>query len=291
MSVEVTRKLIEQGDFEEALNNQWALIDSGDEEARLDLAYLQDELGLHYFSQDQYLYLVENEPGLALEAARGAIQNYVWLREYDSARELLDSFPSLRGDLGAYVDSSEANFSTLTKDVDFLEDLVSTIFAEYGAVQSDFQANLSLENLQTKLSMEEWLMNVAIDLSNQPNSAMGNVSIDVSLAGSASAQRPLKALVGSDIERTRDYLKTSADAIGMLSDLPEIALRVNPIFQEACVAGKKAANKFIWLTYSQDKELNAEESQAIENVCWGLQRLGQANEGFAAFVLAGITED
>ena len=290
MSIEATKQLIEQGNFEQAIDGQWKLIEEGDAEARLDLAYLQDELGLHYFSQDQYLYLVENEPDLAPEAARGAIQNYVWLREYDSARELLNSFPSLRGDLGAYVDSSEANFSTLTKDVDFLEDLVSTIFSEYGAVQSDFQANLSLENLQTKLSMEEWLMNIAIDLSNQPNSAIGNVAIDIQIAGSMAVSRPLKALVGNETERARDYLKTCADAIGLLSDLPEFALRVNPIFQEACVAGKKAANKFIWLTYSQDQELSPEESQAIENICWGLQRLGDTSEGFAAFVLAGVTE-
>lgn len=290
MSIEVTKQLIEQGNFEKALDGQWKLIEEGDAEARLDLAYLQDDLGLHYFSQDQYLYLLENEPDFALEAARGAIQNYVWLREYESARELLNRFPSLRGDLGAYVDSSEANFSTLTKDVDFIEDLVSTIFSEYGAVQSDFQANLSLENLQTKLSMEEWLMNIAIDLSNQPHSAMGNVAIEVQVAGSISVSRPLKSLVGNETERARDYLKTCADAIGLLSDLPEFALRVNPIFQEACAAGKKAANKFIWLTYSQDQELSPEESQAIENICWGLQRLADTSEGFAAFVLAGVTE-
>jgi hypothetical protein len=290
MSIEVTRQLIEEGDFEAALDNQWSLIDGGDEGARLDLAHLHDELGLHYFSQDQYLYLIENEPDFALEGAHGAIQNYVWLREYDSARDLLSQFPSLQGDLSDYVESSEANFSTLTKGAEFLEDLVSSIYADIEGVQRDFHSNLSLDNLQTKLAMEEWLMNIAIDLSNQPNSAMGNVSIEVSLAGSLGVQRPLKTLVGSEIDRARDYLKTSADAIGVLSGLPEFALRVNPIFQEACVAGKKAANKFIWLTYTQDRELNPEESQAIENICWGLQRMGDTSQGFAAFVLAGITE-
>lgn len=290
MSIEITRQFIEQGDFEEAQNNHWSAIDAGAEEVRLDLGHLFDDLGLHYFSQDQYLYLIENEPDFALEAARGAIQNYVWLREYESARELLTSFPALQGDLLAYVESSEEGFSTLNKGAEFIEDLVSTIFADIADIQGDFLSNLSLENLQTKLSMEEWLMNIAIDLSNQPGSAMGNVSIEVSIAGSMAVQRPLKTLVGSEIDRARDYLKTCADAIGLLSDLPEFALRVNPIFQEACVAGKKAANKFIWLTYSQDQELSPEEAQAIENICWGLQRLGDTREGFAAFVLGGVTE-
>lgn len=290
MSIEITRQLIEQGNFEEALDNQWSLIDGGDEEARIDLAHLQDELGLHYFSQDQYLYLIENEPDFAQEAARGAIQNYIWLREYDSARGLLGQFPTLQKDLSDYVESSEANFSTLTKGAEFIEDLVSSIFTDIEAVQADFYSNLSLDNLQMKLAMEEWLMNIAIDLNNQPNSSMGNVSIEVSIAGSLAAQRPLKTLVGSEIDRARDYLKTSADAIGVLSGLPEFALRVNPIFQEACVAGKKAANKFIWLTFTQDRELNPEESQAIENICWGLQRMGDTSQGFAAFVLAGIIE-
>ena len=290
MSIEITRQLIEQGNFEEALDNQWSLIDGGDEEARIDLAHLQDELGLHYFSQDQYLYLIENEPVFAQEAARGAMQNYVWLREYDSARDLLGQFPTLQKDLSDYVESSEANFSTLTKGVEFIEDLVSSIFTDIEAVQGDFHSNLSLDNLQMKLAMEEWLMNIAIDLNNQPNSSMGNVSIEVSIAGSLAAQRPLKTLVGSEIDRARDYLKTSADAIGVLSGLPEFVLRVNPIFQEACVAGKKAANKFIWLTFTQDRELNPEESQAIENICWGLQRMGDTSQGFAAFVLAGIIE-
>lgn len=290
MSIEVTKELIEQGNFDQALDGQWELIDGGDPEARLDLAYLQDDLGLHYFSQDQYLYLIENEPDFALEAARGAIQNYVWLREYESARELLNNYPTLQSDLGSYAESSEANFSTLNKGAEFIEDLVSSIFAKIEEVKSDFYSNLSLDNLQTKLSMEEWLMNIAIDLSNQPNSAMGNVAIEVQVAGSMAVSRPLKALVGNETGRARDYLKTCADAIGLLSDLPEFALRVNPIFQEACAAGKKAANKFIWLTYSQDQELSPEESQAIENICWGLQRLGDTSEGFAAFVLAGVTE-
>lgn len=290
MSIEETKQLIERGNFEQALDGQWELIDGGDPEARLDLAYLQDDLGLHYFSQDQYLYLLENEPDFALEAARGAIQNYVWLREYESARELLTSFPALQSDLLAYVESSEAGFLTLNKGSEFIEDLVSSIFADMEKVKSDFYSNLSLENLQTRLSMQEWLMNIAIDLSNEPNSAMGNLAIEVQVAGSMAVSRPLRALVGNDIDRARDYLKTCADAIGLLSDLPEFALRVNPIFQEACAAGKKAANKFIWLTYSQEKELSPEESQAIENICWGLQRLGDTSEGFAAFVLAGVTE-
>lgn len=290
MSIEITRQLIEQGDFEEAQNNQWSAIDAGDEEARLDLCHLFDDLGLHYFSQDQYLYLLANEPDFALEATRGAVQNYIWLREYESARELLNNVRTLQSDLSSYVESSEANFSTLNKGAEFIEDLVSSIFVDIEEVKSDFYSNLSLENLQTLLSMEEWLMNIAIDLRIQPNSAMGHVAIDVQVAGSMAVSRPLKVLVGNETDRARDCLKTCADAIGLLSDLPEYALRVNPVFQMACAAGKKVANKLIWLIYSQDHELSAEESQAIENICWGLQRLGDTGEGFAAFVLAGVIE-
>lgn len=290
MSIEITRQLIEQGDFEEAQNNHWSAIDAGDAAVRLDLGHLFDDLGLHYFSQDQYLYLLENEPNFAVEAARGAIQNYVWLREYESARKLLVRFPALQSDLASYVESSEADFSTLNKEPELIENVVSSIFADVEGVKGDFYSNLSLENLQTKLSMEEWLMNIAIDLSFNPNSAMGHVAIDVQVAGSMAVSRPLKVLVGNGTDRARDYLKTCADAIGLLSDLPEYALRVNPVFQMACAAGKKVANKFIWLIYSQDHELSAEESQAIENICWGLQRLGDTGEGFAAYVLAGVTE-
>lgn len=290
MSIDTTIGLINQGDFEAALNHQWNLIDSGDEKSRLELAHLFDEVGLHYFSQDQYLYLIENEPDFEFEAARGAVQNFVWLREYGSARELLEQFPDLRLDLKDYVESSETNFSTLNKDPIFIEDLVVAIFNDIEAVKIRFGSNLTLETLQAKSSMEEWLMNIAIDLRNNPTSSMGSMSFGLSSVGAIATQRPLRTVIGNDIDRARDILNTCAAAVVMLSNLPEFSLSGNAIFVEACAMGKKFANKFIWLSYSQDRDLSREESQAIENICWGLQRLGDASEGFASFVLASVTE-
>ena len=290
MSIEVAKQLIQQGQFEQALDSQWESIDRGDAEARLDLAYLFEDFGLYYFAQDQYLYLLDNEPDFALEAGSGAIKNFVWFREYDAAKALLSKFSALQGELGVYTETSAKNYFTLDRGADFLVDVISAIFNDIESVQQDFYSNLSLENFQTKLSMDEWLMNIAIDLSNKPNSAMGDVAIDIQVAGSMAVSRPLKTWVGDETDRTREYVKTCAEAIGLLSDLPEFALRVNPIFQEACAAGKKAANKLIWLKYSKNQELNPEESQAIETICWGLQHLGATHEGFAAFVLAGVTE-
>ena len=290
MSLELTNKLIDQGDFEGALESLWNLIDGGHQEARLQLAYLQDDLGLHYFSQDQYLYLLENEPDFALEAAQGAIQNFVWFREYESAKELLAKFPSLQGSLATYVQNSEENYSTTNKGTEFIASVISDIFRDRDAVGAEFYSNLGLEVFRAKLNIDEWLMNIAIDLANQPKSALANLALEVPIAGSVAVERPLKEIVGSATDRARELLKTCADAIGMLSSLPESSLSGNPIFTEACAAGKKASNKLIWLVYSEDLELEPGDSQAIQNVCWGLQRLGNNQDAFAGFVLAGVTD-
>lgn len=290
MSIEVAVSLIEQGDFEGALEHLWDLIDGGDEEARLQMAYLQDDLGLHYFSQDQYLYLIENEPNFAQEAARGAIQNYVWFREYESARELLAEFPALNGELGSFVQNSEDNFSTLNKGADFISSVVTDIFRDVEDVRAQFYSNLGIDIFRTKSNIDEWLMNIAIDLQNEPNSVLANLSLEVPIAGSVALQRPLKAIIGSAADRVRDHLKSCADAIGHLSNLPESGLPANQTFIEACASGKKAANKLIWLVYSADQNLEPGDSQLIQTVCWGLQRMGNIREGFAGFVLAGVTD-
>ena len=278
MTIEIAKNLISAGNFDEALDSQWDLISSGDEEARLDLAYFFDELGLHYFSQDQYIYLMENQPEFAPEAAAGAVANYVWLREYAHAIELLDQYPQLPASLRSYVRESELEHSTLSENPELIELWVSQAMGERDLIDSNFASNHSLENLKAKLYIEELLLNLAVDISQNPNTLISNMSLEIPIAVNTFVPRSLSSIVGNPVDRARDYLRTCALVILNLFESNDEDLLNNSSFIESCIRGKKVAIKFLWLMNEFD--YTEEDAITLGNICWGLERMPEMNDKF-----------
>ena len=289
MTNEISRNLKSLDDFKEAFDNQWNLIDSGDDEARLNLAHLFDDLGLHYFSQDQYLYLLDNQPEFALEAAYGAVTNFVWFREYDLAKQLLAKYSELPENLGAYVIDSEAEYSTLNKNSEQIELWVSQAMKDRDLVDSNFSSNHSLENLTAKLSIEELFLNLAIDINLNPNSLISSMSLEMPISADACVPRSLATIVGSPVDRARDYMRTCSLVILNLLESKEKNLFKISSFAEACIVGKKVANKFLWLMNEYD--FTEEDVTIFGNVCWGLERMQESNLQYVGIVLKAYIQD
>jgi len=286
---EISRKLKSLDDFKEAFDCQWNLIDSGDEEARLNLAHLFDDLGLHFFSQDQYLYLLENQPEFALEAAYGAVCNYVWFREYHLAKELLAQYSELPESLNAYVIDSEAEYSTLNKNPEQIEHWVSQAMKDRDLVDSNFSSNHSLESLTDKLYIEELFLNLAIDINLNPNSLISSMSLDVPVSADTWVPTSLAKIVGSPVDRARDYMRTCSLVILNLFESKDKNLFKISSFAEACNVGKKVANKFIWLMNEYD--FTEEDVTTFGNICWGLERMQEANLQYVSIVLNSYIQD
>lgn len=289
MSIEIAKTLISAGNFDEALDSQWDLISSGDEEARLDLAYFFDELGLHYFSQDQYVYLMENHPEFALEAAAGAVANYVWLREYRAAMELLTQYHQLPDSLKKFVKESESNHSMLGKNPELIEQWVSEAIQAKDSIDSNFASNHSLENLKAKLSVEEFMLNLAVDINQNPNTWISKMSLGIPIAVNTFVPRSLSSIVGDPADRARDYLRTCSLVILNLFESKAKDLLNNSSFIESCIHGKKVAIKFLWLMNEFD--YTEEDAITLGNICWGLEHMPEMSDKFTGGFISAYVQD
>lgn len=275
--------------FKAVWTSNWNSIDSGNINARLNLAHQFDEIGLHYFSQDHYLNLLENQSEIATEAAYGAVNNYVWFREYHAAKELLAHYSDLPDSLNTYVIESEAEYSMLGKNSGQIKFWVDQALKDRALVDLNFYQNKSLNNLKVKLSIEELLLNLAIDINQNPNALISNISVDVPISADSFVPRSLVNIVGSPVDRARDYLRTCAEVILKISESKERNLFTSSSFVEACICGKKVINKLFYLM--SELEFSKDDVTVLENICWGLEHMQEGKHQFSGWILAGFIEE
>lgn len=282
------RSLISSGDFEGALDLLWGAIDSGSSSARLDLATLFDETGLHAFSQDQFLTLVDEGASESAEASVGVFRNLVWMRDYKSAVDLAAQNKHIRDLHGDFATISEKNFSTLRLASEDFTNLVSQLLLDREMNAAANESDRIFDSLQNRIVIDENLFNIACDLKFGDSAVLSSVSVDVPIGGGSVVSRRALDAVGDPLERAKNYLQSCASLIGALSTLDDLK-DDRPMLEIARSKGKSIANKLVLL--QEDFTLSDDESKLVSNVCWALQKSTNPIDRFAGFVLSGITND
>jgi hypothetical protein len=280
------REFIEDGNFQVALDILWESIDSGSSSTRLDLGRLFDEAGLHAFSQDQYLSLMESKAPESEDAAMGVFQNLVWMRDYRAAAKLTKEHKRIQNLHGDFAIESEQEYSTLRFLPGDYSGLISQLLFDRQANLFSIESDESLNSLHKMIVIDENLFNIACDLSFGNSAAHSDVSVDLPMGSGASVPRKAIDAVGEPLDRARNYLSSCSNLIAELSSLGDIK-GDEPLLVMACKKGKAISNKLVLL--QEEFTLSVQESQHVNNICWGLLKSDDYMEKFSGFVLGGIT--
>jgi hypothetical protein len=120
--------------------------------------------------------------------------------------------------LKSYVRESEAEHSMLSKNPELIEQWVTQAIAERDLIDSKSLSNHSLENLKAKILIEELLLNLLVDINQNPNSLISSISLELPVAVNKSVSRSLVSIVGNPLDRARDFLVTCSKVILNLSE-------------------------------------------------------------------------
>jgi hypothetical protein len=191
--------------------------------------------------------------------------------------------------LKSYVRESEAEHSMLSKNPELIEQWVTQAIAERDLIDSKFLSNHSLENLKAKILIQELLLNLLVDINQNPNSLISSISLELQVAVNKSVSRSLVSIVGNPLDRARDFLVTCSKVILNLSESKNQDLLNNPSFIESCKRGKKVVIKFLWLMNEYD--YTKVDGITVGNICWGLERLPEMNDKFSARFINSYIQD
>jgi hypothetical protein len=285
--IETALDQIESGDFQSGLDTIWAEIDTGSDEARVALANKHTEVGLYYFAEDQWAYLLESESTYFDEASFGRFGNAIWMRKYEQAARILDTNPGLKEQHANYLANSYRDFCTLSIDPTEFAELVGQLVRDSQPASSWLSKSPTLNSLLETMNVREHLFNIACDLAFNPSVIHSQIAVSTPVAGTLGVSRAALEVVGSPMQRADELLTTIASLIAAYSEMPSYS--EDPKFLEITRKGKAIANKLLLIL--DDGDLTDETSQAIGNVCWALGQSRDVNERFAGYVLGGVTND
>lgn len=286
-NIDAALEQIEAGDFQLGLDKIWADIESGSDEARVDLANKFGAVGLHVFAQDQWVYLLEQGSTFIQEATFGAFGNAIWMRQYAQAGELLETNAKLKADYGTYLSDSYRDFCTLSFEVSSFAEGVEQLIRDDQVLENQRVQTETLDVLRNQLAIREHLFNIACDLAFNPPGLHSQIAVEIPVAGGLTVSRPAIQAVGSPIDRAKDFLTTIALTIARFAQRGNF--KDDEHFLDATRKGKSISNKILLLLDGDD--LTDHTSQGIEHVCWALGQSDSIDEQFAGFVLGGATND
>lgn len=106
----------------------------------------------------------------------------------------------------------------LSKNPELIEQWVTQAIAERDLIDSKSLSNHSLEKLKAKILIEELLLNLLVDINQNPNSLISSISLELPVAVNKSVSRSLVSIVGNPLDRARDFLVTCSKVILNLSE-------------------------------------------------------------------------
>lgn len=278
--IEVARELIENLEWSEALETLWTEINSGNEEARIALAKLFDDNSLHSFSQDHWVFLLENSSSEWVRdvAATGVAQNEIFTWNINRAASIAEEFEIF----GAVNDKIQT-----VKDNQNIEDFdPQEVATELDNMASE-EATL-LEKLGKKYKLDDQLELIRL------RDTMANIAARVSFA--SRTYQGVSVTTGFGVpRRLKDLIPIPADSWYFLADaiaiaLPDLVDSKRKKDQENLEAMRKlglhALNNMFLLRGTHSLEAEREQF-VVQNIAGAL---GQAGH-FSGFMLAGLIPD
>ena len=279
--VDAATELIENQEWAQALETLWTEIDSGNEEARIALAKLFDDNSLHSFSQDHWVFLLENSPSESVReiAASGVAGNKLFTWNVDRAASIAEEFGLSW--LGDKIQATKENHRVLSEDLDpqVVATELENMASEDAALLEKLEKKYKLEDQLELIRLREGMANLVATLSFTSRTYQG-----VSVTTSFGVQRRLKDL----LPNPADSWYFLADAIALA--LPDLVDSKRKKDQENLNVLRKlglhALNNMFLFRGGHSLE-NEREQFVVQNIAGALGRAGF----FAGFILAGLIPD
>lgn len=262
------------GLWEQGLGELWDYIDAGSQEARVALASLFDEYGLHQFSQDHWRYLYETgAPQFKAKAITGIASNLSWIGDYSGALAIAAEV-ELSSELKTRIHGAKDKAASSGWNPENLALLLD--------LENQLLSSLNLQmNLDTQLQLVECrirVANVMTHLKHNAGASQRIEAINIPIAGSMVVSRPLDALL-DDIE---PFWSNLAHATGIAIAMAAEAER-SDFLSELAEFGNEAVAKLHLLR--GEIEVRSElEKEFLQNIAYAL---GVKNS-FAGFILNGL---
>ena len=274
--------LISEGRFQEALDIVWSEIDSGNDSARIQLANIFTANGLHSFAQDQWVFLLENDSELRVEAALGIAANLLWLRAYQTASDTIKGIPGSN-------QLEEAITSGKNKDplIDPLNlgQIASEVLQDEANLLQELAESSSIEAQTQLIQVRDVISNIAAIVSFKGNEHLRALQFDLAIGPNSSVPRSL----GEQFKNPKDFLVNTAHACAVqIRALSQNSGNLESIhFKNACKIGQSSFEKIFLLSGEIYSPKDANEAYAFQTVAWGLSSLGL----LSGFVYGGLLED
>lgn len=279
--VEKGLQLIAQDSWDDGLSIIWEEIDKGDQDARLELAWLFDSNGLHSFSNNHWIYLFENSKEEAIRdiAAQGAASNFTWMRNYKVALELSSGRPGLEQFQGTVETKAAADFFSNPESFsNSVSDFLSTEAELLRVLDAEFSRATQLQLCRVR----DALAGATSYLTYSATPALKSVSLQVPIAGSLTKSMQAESALLNPIEAWWNL----ADAASILLADFEVEWEQAPTdetFQAACQLGSSALAQ-AFLAQGDHSIADQRKADAVQNISAGLLNLG----AFAGFIYAGL---
>lgn len=272
-------EMIRKGSWEDGLAYLWDHINKGNELALQALAEISDENGLHAFSQQYWSTLAEASGQAASRARQGLVSNFLWIRDYESAKSIIALDPTLTF-LSRMVSEQEEMYD-LTKRSDFLEYAQANLNRErelLNLLEGSFTVSAQIELIQIRD-----VLGVLSGLISYPNTkwaGMQSISVGV---GNFQFPKPLNQSLGTPSEAWWRAAQSTCVLIERISNQDPAAVS-SELMRFVANHGHIALQK-LFLDKGLDN-LDDNDKGLINGVGWALSRLGE----FSSCIYGGLLE-
>ena len=274
--------IVAQGNFEEGLDRIWAEIDSGNDSARVELANLFANSGLHAFAQDQWGFLVENSSEFAGLAKLGIGANRLWLRDYEGASSVIAGVSGSEN-LQQAIDSAKSSDPILAPNS--LIQFAGEVLLDEANLLSELEGQFSLEAQSNLMQARDVISNISMTMSYPANKTLRTLQFESVVANNVSVPR----MLGDHFNDPKGALVRTAHSCGLLiHTLGQNQSQIgSDLFISACKIGLASFEKVFLLSEEIYSPKDLVEAEAFQVITWGLSQIGQ----FAGFIYGGLLED
>lgn len=264
--------------WQEALDFIWQEIDADNFQAREFLAELFEAYGLYAFSQDHWMALEKVGGKFASRAKLGMFGNYLWMRDYESAKKTISDDESL-GHLIQVLSDQESKFDIGSSPNEMIESLEGLLRIENSCMQK-IEANFSIEHQIELIKCRDAIGVIASLISFPKNEYLKLFAVNA--IGSADVSRPLSEVIGT---AESCWSRTAHASCVLIQYIVQFDLLDSHIdeFSFACNSGHIALEK-MFIHRGGFEDLDQKEKELISDISAGLGMLGN----FSSFILGGL---
>ena len=275
-NIELANQMVNSGSWENGLNYIWDHIDKRDLLAVQTLAEIFEFNGLFAFSHDHWPTLIDVGGEFATRGRVGMFGNFLWIRDFESAQEVISSDNTL-DHLNQEVVEQKDKYD-LTKFSNFLASTDELLIKERIFLQK-LQKSFTVEAQIELLKIRDMLAVTSSLISFPARRHLGALSVSFGISGSE-ILRPLSEVIGTP---EAAWWRTAQSASVLIDRIRNQSLQENSeLLTFAANQGHIALQKMF--LHKGLEKINEDDKVVISYVAWALEQIGE----FSSFIYGGL---